>query len=156
MTEIAVWNRTNGEELVKATTSLTLTQCWCGCPVAVPSDLYKFARRHPEQAIYCPLGHTFVWKKSEADRLREQLDNERDRRARYQAELDQAKAHLRGARIAKTRFKNERDRLRTRAAAGVCPCCQRTFQQLARHMQAKHPDYPPEPTLEDTTAEVVA
>jgi hypothetical protein len=26
---------------------------------------------------------------------------------------------------------------------GVCPCCNRTFQQLARHMKAKHPGYGP-------------
>lgn len=28
-----------------------------------------------------------------------------------------------------------------RASAGVCPCCNRTVSQMARHMQAKHPDY---------------
>jgi hypothetical protein len=22
-----------------------------------------------------------------------------------------------------------------------CPCCNRTFQQLARHMKAKHPEH---------------
>lgn len=32
-------------------------------------------------------------------------------------------------------------RLKNRAAHGVCPCCNRTFQQLARHMSAKHPDF---------------
>lgn len=26
--------------------------------------------------------------------------------------------------------------------AGVCPCCNRTFSQLSRHMQSKHPDVP--------------
>lgn len=32
-------------------------------------------------------------------------------------------------------------RLRKRASAGVCPCCNRTFSQLARHMQTKHPTF---------------
>ena len=32
-------------------------------------------------------------------------------------------------------------RLKKRAIAGVCPCCNRTFQQLAAHMAHKHPDY---------------
>lgn len=31
--------------------------------------------------------------------------------------------------------------LRNRAAAGVCPCCNRTFEQLGRHMTTKHPEY---------------
>jgi hypothetical protein len=38
----------------------------------------------------------------------------------------------------------ERDklaRLRKRAKHGVCPCCKRTFQQLARHMKQKHPEF---------------
>jgi hypothetical protein len=26
----------------------------------------------------------------------------------------------------------------------VCPCCQRSFQNLSRHMKTKHPEYPGE------------
>lgn len=32
-------------------------------------------------------------------------------------------------------------RIKRRVSAGVCPCCNRTFQCLARHMATKHPDY---------------
>lgn len=42
----------------------------------------------------------------------------------------------------------EAERLRRRTAAGVCPCCNRSFVQLARHMKTKHPDHvekPPTP-----------
>lgn len=28
-----------------------------------------------------------------------------------------------------------------RISAGTCPCCQRTFQSLSRHMAHMHPDY---------------
>ena len=45
-----------------------------------------------------------------------------------------AKNSARGYKAAKTRIKN-------RIAHGVCPCCQRTFENLARHMANKHPDY---------------
>lgn len=27
--------------------------------------------------------------------------------------------------------------------AGMCPCCRRTFKQLAEHMKSKHPDFDP-------------
>lgn len=37
----------------------------------------------------------------------------------------------------------EAERLATRANHGVCPCCKRTFSQLARHMKTKHPDFKP-------------
>lgn len=32
-------------------------------------------------------------------------------------------------------------RTRNRIAAGVCPCCNRTFQNLADHMRTLHADY---------------
>ncbi len=40
----------------------------------------------------------------------------------------------RGHIAAKTRIKN-------RIAAGVCPCCNRSFQNLSRHMSNKHPTF---------------
>jgi hypothetical protein len=30
-----------------------------------------------------------------------------------------------------------------RVASGVCPCCTRSFQNLARHMDGEHPNYVP-------------
>lgn len=32
-------------------------------------------------------------------------------------------------------------RTKNRIAKGVCPCCSRTFLDLQRHMQTKHPDF---------------
>lgn len=32
-------------------------------------------------------------------------------------------------------------RIKNRVKNGVCPCCNRTFENLARHMQAKHSDF---------------
>jgi Asp-tRNA(Asn)/Glu-tRNA(Gln) amidotransferase A subunit family amidase len=76
------------------------------------------------------------------ERLRADLNRQRELAGYLAAERDQAKAEARGQKAAKTRIKNDRDRIRDRVGAGVCPCCNRTFKQLARHMQAKHPDYP--------------
>lgn len=30
---------------------------------------------------------------------------------------------------------------KNRIGKGVCPCCNRTFVELARHIATKHPDY---------------
>ncbi len=30
---------------------------------------------------------------------------------------------------------------RERIVSGVCPCCNRTFQNLARHIAGQHPDF---------------
>jgi hypothetical protein len=32
-------------------------------------------------------------------------------------------------------------RIKKRAAAGTCPCCQRSFSNMATHMKRQHPDY---------------
>jgi len=32
-------------------------------------------------------------------------------------------------------------RIKNRVANGVCPCCKRSFTDLRRHMETKHPKY---------------
>lgn len=69
----------------------------------------------------------------ERDRLAQQIAQKDDeireiKKAWNEAELEARK----NARKAKS--------LSDRAHAGVCPCCNRTFKQLAAHMKTKHPD----------------
>lgn len=121
---------------------LTVTTCWCGTRHAVPAELYDYQRRQHQDGksvtgICCPLGHSHVPAgKSEAAKLREQLEQEQDRRAQIAAERDQAEASARA-------YKGAATRARKRAGAGVCPCCNRTVKQLAAHMKAKHPEFDP-------------
>lgn len=131
------------------TDSLTVTSCWCGIKVAIPNDLYRQARENGHR-VWCPLGHTFVWGETETDRLRaraEQLKaDQRWYAQRLNAERDlrlDTERRLSAQRGATTRARNQRDRDRTRVAAGVCPCCNRTFKNLARHMAGQHPDFGP-------------
>lgn len=122
------------------TTTLVVTSCWCGINLAIPSSLERAARDN-QTNVYCPLGHTFVYGKNEKERLEAQLEAERRRAGRLAAERDQARQETITQKGRATRFRNDRDRLKTRAAAGVCPCCNRTFQQLARHMAKQHPGF---------------
>lgn len=124
--------------------SLTVQTCWCGVRHAVPAELAAFQRRQHDDGcedvtgIYCPLGHQHVPAgESEVSRVRRQLDEMDRRRARAVAERDQAEASARA-------FKGAATRARRRAGAGVCPCCHRTFKQLARHVASQHPDFDPE------------
>jgi len=121
------------------TYSGTLVQrtCWCGCRHAIPAELSRAADQDEDQNVYCPLGHVWVsnvHEKREADRLREQLATEQRRR---QAARDLLAAEERSH--AATR--GHLTRTKKRVAHGVCPCCQRTFQQLSRHMANKHPEF---------------
>jgi hypothetical protein len=116
------------------TGTLEVIECTaCGVTYGLTSH-YQQHRRDDHKSWYCPNGHRQHYpQQSEAERLKDQL-------ARERAQADQLKAARDGQARAAGRYRAERDRLRTRAQAGVCPCCNRTFKQLARHMKAKHPE----------------
>lgn len=124
------------------TGELTVVTCWCGTVHAVPSELRDYQLRQHRDGrqvieVYCPLGHTYTPAgEGEAAKLQRRLQAEREAVARARAQRDQAEASLKAQKAATTRAKK-------RHAAAVCPCCQRSFVQLRRHMATKHPNYDP-------------
>lgn len=109
----------------------------CGIAFTVPAAFVAL-RKADHGTWYCPLGHARHWPagKSETDRLREQLETERNSAAFWRAQEAEARRREAAAKGQVTKLKN-------RAKAGACPCCNRTFVQLARHMKTKHPDFAP-------------
>ena len=123
------------------TGSLVITTCWCGISLAIPEDLYDFARRRGH-AVYCPLGHTFVYTDTIKDKLK--AAEERANRAEQARRATRALLEHEERSHAATRGHLTRKRKQlSRVKAGVCPCCNRTFQNLARHLAGQHPDYQP-------------
>lgn len=119
---------------------LTVLTCWCGMRHAVPSELRQSQERQHANGlrqtdIYCPLGHTHIIAGvGEAEKLRERLERERKASQATRELLEHEQRSHAATRGHLTRTKR-------RVAHGVCPCCSRTFQQLERHMRAKHPEY---------------
>lgn len=115
----------------------------CGvCHVDFAIDKGWLARlKRTGDWFWCPNGHQIHYSTTENQKLKrevELLKAARDRAdARARAAQDQADAAERQRRA----YKGQATRLRNRAAAGVCPCCTRTFQNLQRHMTSKHPDF---------------
>jgi hypothetical protein len=104
----------------------TVTCCACGMVFAMPESL--IARRKSDgKSFYCPSGHVQAFVQSEAQRLRALLDQANRRNTELAAEC--------------TRVTREKQRIEQRIAAGVCPCCNRTFQNLARHIASKHKEF---------------
>lgn len=91
---------------------------------------------------YCKIGWGYAGngriekleKALEEERARKQAALERANQARH--EVQHLSTQLKGT---KTRLRNHRERSKN----GVCPCCNRTFKQLAAHMASKHPDFTP-------------
>jgi hypothetical protein len=124
---------------------LTVEVCWCGMRHAVPEELSEMQERQHRNGetqigIYCPLGHQHIFSgKGEAERLRGQLERARLREQRVSDQLqasERSNAALKGV-VTKTK---------KRVGKGVCPCCNRHFENVERHMQSKHPGFSESPT----------
>lgn len=108
--------------------------CNCGMAFAMTTDFQK-RRLKDRKSFYCPSGHGQHYTgRSEAQKLRAEL-----RRANNRADEMQQQAAKEGQRAAS--ISRSYKRVRDRVKNGVCPCCNRTFDNLARHMKTKHEDY---------------
>lgn len=126
--------------------ALTVVTCWCGIRHGVPDELRRAQQTQhnwgKQMSIFCPLGHEHVISgESEATRLKRELESERNRTAAERAKHDQTKAELKSVERQKSAVKGQLTKTKNRIAAGVCPCCNRTFQNLARHIQGQHPEF---------------
>jgi hypothetical protein len=118
----------------------------CGESIHLTPDQENMLRRS-EQTFFCLWGHSNYFPagdtpedvlRRERDRLKQQVAQIEDERS---AALATASNQLELRRAAERRvaaMKGQVTRLKTRAANGVCPCCNRTFTNLARHMASKH------------------
>ena len=123
-------------------TTLVLTSCWCGINVGVPQNLYRRAKNEGAE-VYCPLGHIFVWTETELDRTKQRLEEEERRRRMAQERANRERERADENERRRIAQKAATTRSRKRHAAGVCPCCKRSFQNVKRHMKTKHPEYDP-------------
>lgn len=118
------------------------TCCNCGMEFHVPAH-WQAERRALGDWFFCPNGHRQHYTETEAVKLKRELaitQRQRDEafaRASQEHQAARAIERRRVAQVAAT------TRLRRRVKAGACPCCKRTFRQLAIHMKKQHPDWEP-------------
>lgn len=106
----------------------------CGVLFGVTQS-YQKERREDHKGFHCPNGHSQHYPGlTPAEKLAKQLDAEKARVQFWQQEADRKATALKEAQA-------EAKRVAARAKNGVCPCCNRSFVQLQRHMTTKHPEY---------------
>lgn len=141
------------------TDETVMHECWsCGVRFWITKRLDD-CRRQDKRTFYCPNGHGANFGKSEADKVREQLDamrRERDRlkqnEAYYEQTLGRRDEEVREAKREKAALKRQLKKTHTRISAGVCPCCNRQFVNLQRHMASKHAGFSAEPVQQEQAA----
>lgn len=122
---------------------LTTINCGvCGGSYAI-NEAYRLEKYQTGGSWNCPYCRV-AWgyaNNSENARLKRDLEWQKARvtreeiaRKHAEDERDTAESRRRAEKAAKTRIKN-------RIANGVCPCCNRSFVDLHRHMETKHPGY---------------
>lgn len=107
----------------------------CGCVIVAAEELLN--RHRAKGGFYhCPNGHSQGWTKenSQEENTRRERDMLKQENARLAQEVTNAqRAEQRAATALKSHKK--------RAAAGTCPCCKRTFANMASHMKREHPAF---------------
>lgn len=123
----------DGLQITQTITFETIVCYKCHVPFAVS------AKHHRElldthDTFYCPAGHPqhYIAKFNE-EKLREQLENERKQR-------QQEEERLYNLYLDELNKSNKLNRQLKRIHKGICPCCNRSFTNLKRHMETKHPE----------------
>lgn len=111
------------------------TNCYsCGISFGMPDDYYDY-RLQDHRTFWCPNGHSQSFlAESEAAKYKRLYENQ-------VAASNSERVKLEAERRAKEKAQKALAVHKTRSAAGVCPCCNRTVSQLAAHMRCKHPDF---------------
>jgi len=119
----------------KDTVNLVTEECYkCGATFAFPEEIYNRCLRNHNRLFYCPNGHGQVYNGiTDEQKLRERLEQEQRRVVEIETRANRVSGNY--------------SRMRKRIANGVCPCCNRTFQNLLNHMRKEHPDFSNEKIL---------
>jgi hypothetical protein len=117
---------------------VTETCCECGTVFAMERTLNKNCHRiGKKQMFYCPNGHGQYYTQSteaKIKELQEQLERAQNNSRWWKGEAEAKARSLAATKGVLTKTKK-------RIQNGVCPCCNRSFENLARHMHNQHPEY---------------
>lgn len=129
--------------ITNTVTLVTENCCSCGVVFAMPDSL-KEARLRDGGRFFCPSGHGMSYTDNLEARnkaLAEQLEGEKRRREAALRETERLQGRLEVSQRQTAAQKGQVTKLKNRAANGVCPCCNRYFANVHRHMKSQHPDF---------------
>lgn len=113
----------------------------CRVPFALLNS-FMSDRRLDHDTFYCPSGHENHYPgESSVEKLQRSLDSKNKNISDLRIEISTAKAETKLAQYRERGQKAAKTRLANRIKNGVCPCCNRTFVALAKHISTQHPEY---------------
>jgi hypothetical protein len=130
----------SAETIVRQTVLETVTCYSCGVLFAMPDNLMR-RLRDTGADFWCPSGHGQKFTRTTAQKLEEERVARLQERERWQTRVKAAQDQADATERSNRALRGVNTRMKRRVAAGVCPCCRRTFQDLARHMTGQHPTF---------------
>lgn len=128
-------------QLLAFTYDFYIETCYkCGIGFGMPRS-YQRDRVQKGGSFYCPNGHAQCYVESEVERLEKELALEKERKERALTEANILRQNNKTLERSRAAVSGHLKRTKKRIQNGVCPCCNRTFRNLARHMATKHKDY---------------
>lgn len=123
--------------------TLTVINCGeCGGIYAI-NERYRQGQEQVGGSWHCPYcecGWGYAHN-SENERLKRDLQLKEAELTRQLQRLDQTKAALRETESRRRAEKGAKTKLKKRAASGICPCCNRYFVEVHKHMLSQHPEF---------------
>ena len=89
----------------------------------------------------CPNGHGQCFGDSDADKLRRERDRLAQRIAQKDDEIQRQREMRENTERQLSAQRGLVTRIKNRVGRGVCPCCNRSFENLHHHMKTQHPDF---------------
>lgn len=113
----------------------------CDALVVMPAKVMQ-AFRDSHKTWYCYRGHPRHFPgESKEERLKQKLENTEKMLRSQIKRTEWAQEAERKAELSRRATKGQLTKTKNRIKNGVCPCCNRTFVDLGRHMAGQHPDY---------------
>lgn len=125
--------------LTVATTYAFISCCECGLSFAV-SEKFKADLRRSGNEFWCPNGHKQRYTETTADKLRKELQREKEAHERTRSCVHSADQRTEAEKRSHSATKGKLTKTHNRIKRGVCPFCNRSFENLRRHMETKHSD----------------
>jgi len=116
----------------------------CGEEICIKDTLYGVLKRS-SQIFYCPHGHQRYFPQGESSevKLRRERDQLKQQAARLHDRIREERERADKEKHRANGYKGHATKMTKRVKVGLCICCNRSFQDLARHMATKHPTLTP-------------
>lgn len=121
--------------------------CACSGTFAIDAALNKRARVDKKVPVYCAAcGTKQGWGgQTPIDRARTEVNSElvrlKQKNEHLEAVAESRRERAETAERSLSATKGVVTKIKNKISKGICPCCNRSFTNLRRHMNSKHPDY---------------